>query len=337
MVNAMMATIATLAQTVSQDDRDLKMLEDVIGNSAIVVGPVEAQQILDEWRYEWQRPLKPDTVKEYARLMRRGEFWSASEIVVAHAPDDNGLVRGFLIDGQHRLNAVIEAGIAQVLTIKHVRAKDMLEVGSRYASIDIQSRRTTRDHTRSMRLDERWSMTPTECVKLQQAAFFIQNGFKSKGNETYSPAQRIDFADGYAPAMRVMIDYISGGIFALTRGLRMRGPLGVALVTIREGRQVHGAARVEDFWRGVALDDGLAATDPRKHAVRHLYEMAQRSTSKTLSFTQEHSSRAIALCFNNYIYGREMKVLRVVESRAPMVIAGTSWPRVEKEGKDGEG
>lgn len=73
----------------------------------MIINPDIATQML---KYNTcNRPLSRNTISKYASLMRLGE-WHFSHQAIAFAEDDNGNL--LLVDGQHRLAAVIQSGIS---------------------------------------------------------------------------------------------------------------------------------------------------------------------------------------------------------------------------------
>lgn len=60
------------------------------------------------------RPMSRNTVAKYARMMKQGE-WYLSHQAIAFADDENG--KQILVDGQHRLAAVIQSGASIKTTV----------------------------------------------------------------------------------------------------------------------------------------------------------------------------------------------------------------------------
>lgn len=94
------------------------------------MGPQEAKKILDKARD--QRPRRSGWIRDLADLMRRGQFVSTHQGIAIDS-------EGYLIDGQHRLLAVIESGVT--IGILVTRGLDK----SSYRSIDSGLARTMGD------------------------------------------------------------------------------------------------------------------------------------------------------------------------------------------------
>ena len=73
----------------------------------IEISPEMAQEMLNY--NTCNRPLSKNIVTKYARMMKRGE-WYLSHQALAFAENKSGSL--VLVDGQHRLAAVIQSGIS---------------------------------------------------------------------------------------------------------------------------------------------------------------------------------------------------------------------------------
>lgn len=78
----------------------------------IVLTPEIAQDMLSY--NTCNRPLSRNTVAKYARMMKQGE-WFLSHQAIAFTEDDNG--KQILVDGQHRLAAVVQSGTTIKTTV----------------------------------------------------------------------------------------------------------------------------------------------------------------------------------------------------------------------------
>ena len=92
--------------------------------------PEFAAKLLE--RNEGNRPLKPKTVATYVEDMKNGR-WSISDSMICVSPD------GKLLNGQHRLNAVIKAGVSVTMPIMWNCPE------SAYANMDTGAKRSACD------------------------------------------------------------------------------------------------------------------------------------------------------------------------------------------------
>jgi hypothetical protein len=95
------------------------------------ITPAKAGEYLD--RNTANRPLTKRTVREFAEAMRRGD-WRVTHQGIAFDTE------GALVDGQHRLAAIVEAGIPVEMTVfteVPVGAFDVLDTGKRRNAADV--------------------------------------------------------------------------------------------------------------------------------------------------------------------------------------------------------
>ena len=90
-------------------ERENKMNESKMTSSVVMVDPVLASQWLAK-NVGNNRKMRPWTVEVYADTMRRGE-WQLTHQGVAFDSDGN------LIDGQHRLSAIVEARVPVLMVV----------------------------------------------------------------------------------------------------------------------------------------------------------------------------------------------------------------------------
>ena len=79
--------------------------------SVVLITPAMASEMLSR-NMKCNRPVMKSTVHSYARMMRNGN-WNLTHQGIAF--DENGN----LIDGQHRLNAIIEANISVMMNVTY--------------------------------------------------------------------------------------------------------------------------------------------------------------------------------------------------------------------------
>ena len=104
---------------------------------AQTVTPDEARRMLLDMRYDHQRPLRQGRVRAYAEEMRNGTFRELTQLFIAiyHG-------RHIILDGQHRLNAVVLAEKPQLFTIVEKDVENEAELARIYSTTDIGTRRT---------------------------------------------------------------------------------------------------------------------------------------------------------------------------------------------------
>jgi hypothetical protein len=278
--------------------------------SVRMITPDEAATIIETSKYVHQRHVLKAHVSMLAEEMRAGRFISGTAIRIAFVDG-----AALLIDGQHRLHAVVESQIPQVFTVVEEDAKDLDCVGWTYGSLDINRRRTPADLYKPIGLVETLSLSSTSINQMSAAIKMLDMGLMRQSNHSaLSKAQMVDTITMYAPHMRRFIESVPGKNLHMDRSFRRSYVVALALLTFRytePGQGPKATRTVVDFWRGVAYDDGLSSNDPRKVANRHLLTTSLSSPSNTLDSdrvtTAVKGARVMAACFNNYMRGRMLK------------------------------
>lgn len=290
--------------------------------------------MLDTYPYDRQRKLRPRTIEKYAADMKAGRFLPTTIITVAYAQGEDGVKRGYLINGQHRLLAVIMADARVVFTIQHVDCEDMREVAYAYAHQDTNLPRNVGDWGAALGLHDRIGMPYSEMHWLYGALGFMEDGFRDRHRNSMPLQRREELVDEFAGSFRAIYDYIEGGQHNLRIQLKRQSILAVALVTVEDATDVFGKEKVGDFWRGVAYDDGLGTYDPRKVAVRHLFEMEKKAAARAKRITPDINARVMAYCWNKWAEGKEIKTVRGIVGNEPIYLMGTRHgnPYAEKAG-----
>lgn len=100
---------ATTAQQLDIVDRVFQNLQLVSNYSSVTITPDVAERFLQ--LNKKNRKLRDNLVNEYAEAMRKGEWQFFGQTIVISK-------EGFLLDGQHRLAAVVKSKKAQIFNIQ---------------------------------------------------------------------------------------------------------------------------------------------------------------------------------------------------------------------------
>ncbi|MFD8820823.1 hypothetical protein ACFV1C_00390 [Streptomyces sp. NPDC059605] len=154
---------------------------------ATVIPTIEVITVTPALAAEWlsrnthNRPLRNRRVTDYARDMKAGQ-WHLNGETMKFAGD---LKNGIVLDGQHRLEAVVEANVDVVMVVVSglpMEAQETMDMGSRRTVGDVFGLRgETNSHTLAAVLKRVWlwdqgdrklakNLTPTtaECAQLLQ-------------------------------------------------------------------------------------------------------------------------------------------------------------------------
>lgn len=288
------------------------------------VTPEMAARWLETMPYEHQRGIRQNWADFLAEEIRRGNFQQNTVIKIACLDG-----RQILVDGQHRLWAVVNAGVAQSFVVHTSLADDSDQVAWMYANTDIGLRRTASDLYAALDLPTELGMTKSQIDALSATIGFMLSGMMRQDNSGVRKHRDTVLAGIrlYAPYARQFFALMEKTILQ-RNGIRRAATVGVAVLTLRfsvpKARQSNMPSPI-DFWQGVAADDELRATDPRKFATRHLLTSGmvngRRAGAKIV--TPQYSARMLASCFNAYVARREIsQTPKVLDPSAPIVIYG---------------
>lgn len=290
-----------------------------------LITPADAAHMLETMKYEHQRPTRNGKIEVYAADMRAGKFRELTQIFIAiyHG-------RYFLLDGQHRLKAVVQADMPILFTVVEKDADSEEELAHLYSTTDQGIRRTAGDVYGAYALGEEFGLGKTMLDAFGAGIKFMINGCLyvnvSIRHDSIIPHMRL-----YAPYIQ---DYqalihegnVSQGMLAQCK---RSSTIAAALLSLRfSAPKADRAARqsVRDFWIGAFKDDGLRQGDPRKAANQHLMlsrMTASRTASQRNIVSQAYSVRYLGNCLNAHIKGESLRYAKVPDEHAPINIYGT--------------
>jgi len=290
-----------------------------------VVSAEQALLWLTADSYKHQRILKSDHVAFLAEEMRQQSFKQDTPIEFCLTDGKEELT-----DGQHRLAAIVACGIPQRFVIIRRSMLDEEAVALDYTRTDKGRPRTIAEDYKVLGLEEEMNLTSTQLEKLGAAVQFINGDFgTSRTRYKMHSKPRLRLMRDYANAAHLFFTETRGASRPLDHRLVRRATMSVGIVTYKYSVETFGEA-VDDFWNGIALDDGIRATDPRKLAIKHLAEKGMPGGGGNSSaVTPAYSARFIAKCFNLFVTGEEAKMVKVMDSSQPIIILGSPF-----DGKD---
>lgn len=296
-----------------------KQTQDRAGNfvmHSMMVTPEIASRWLSECRFAGQRPTKASHVAFLAECMRRGEFETGQLVFRSW----NG--RRFLIDGQHRLLAVVATGIPQAMTTVECIVPSFEDVQTAYARLDRGSVRSMQDVLGAFGLDEALDLTRTQIGWFAAAIVIVGNGFARRGGGKggvvaylrRSAETRERLMRQFDGPARSYLAAIAASPHSISKRLSTAPVMGVGLVTFK-----HAAHRADIFWRLVARNDGLRAGEPAHALVNFLID------KPVIGLGEAYYSRAVAAAWNAFWDERELRLIRPADETKPIKIAGTPY------------
>ena len=288
--------------------------------NSLRVEPVTPEKAAEYLRYNYahNRKLRKHHVAFLANEMRQGRFMPTAEV---HLMFRNG--EPVLVNGQHTCAAIVEYGKPVSVTVRKSLTREAGQIAMTYAfGHDTGLRRTFNDAMGSYNLAEATGLTTRQVESLSTAIRHIKSGFdKSRsgyGVIKQSPGDIVEYIYAWAAEAKVLFSVTNYCDKDITRLLKKTGALSVAILTIR-----YQPEKALEFWRGVAMPDGVLWADPRMTARRALEDSKGKAGTKGV--TPGRLSRQLARAWNAFYEGEELKQIKVSNEYAPMVILGTPY------------
>ena len=282
--------------------------------SVETITPEIAAEWLSKNTFENQRKTLGKHIKFLTETIRQGQFDTGSPIRFAVYNQIH-----WLVDGQHRLSAIIASGIPSIACVViKTHCQEERDVAELYARIDRGRGRSLVDALRGLGLTNSGVLNHTQINWLGAALTLISVGLRGHVNgsdyESRSPefrAKLISEWEQYGQQFFAATDGSSDG-----RLFTRREVVAVGLITLADAHEM-----AMQFWRGAAMDDGLSANDPRKHLLRILRTVAPTANGAGML------AHSVATCWNAWQRGDEMKIVRVADVRAPIKLLGTRYAK----------
>jgi hypothetical protein len=293
----------------------------------VTVTPEMARDLLRDAAYENQRSERGWYASAVAKDIRRQEFFDVSAIAIAEFPDGTRAT----LNGQHRLKAIVESGIATELVIISVAMPSTEAAFLLYTKIDSGLARSPADFAGELK--ERIGATTKRDVTQAWAAIGLLGGhfypLRHGSWEQRSKDWRLLLLRAFLPEIAMYLQIVQLAAMT-TRRLMVRTPIfAVALVTLHWQAEIAGL-----FWSGLAKRESLKRADPRLSLLNSLGE--HPSSSTRLNIEARHAANV----WNMLYRGRTMKVrpdgttrLQARQKLYPLDIKGTPYRQGSRDGR----
>lgn len=297
------------------------MIEVTVENKMIdVVTPKMADTWLNQNKYEYQRTLRPRFVRQYAREITKGNFKPYTLIEFAYLDDQI-----FIMDGQHRLAAIVKSGIGIPLSIQHRHYKCYDDIAYDYARTDYGKTRTWGDIVpalfAAMGLEDELVLAKSDINALRSSFERLYRGFMNDGVKSDRPTLINKILD-WQPYARTYFD-ITGNDSkkgSISLALRRVEMVAMGIATIRfSGPHLPEEKSATDFWHQVMFDDGIGMHDPRK-LLRRILELSrvQSTPSQSRNYTGKDLLLLAAKAWE--FYCNDIEVKRLVPPKNPNIV-----------------
>lgn len=266
-------------------------MSDIFGSpQVVIITPDLARDILT--RNKNNRPVDQTMVSLMAGEIEKGN-WQVTHQGIAL---DGSLTTGFLVDGQHRLHAVIKANIpAPMLVFENVPPEtfSVLDTGKRRSGGDVLALSGERDTT------------------LLSATVRHVHLYRSSPSGSWTGASSRVTNDQLLSVFRTQRDEF---VTAVTIGRSLSKELGMIPTAAATAYfltvEAAPAARVEDWIRGITTGVNLDSDDPRLALIRTMNTLRGGATIRRRTDTRGQIGLYIK-AWNAWVAGRPIKALRL--------------------------
>ena len=293
-------------------------------NGVVHIAPGVAKRILGELNFAGQRKIDDSRVYGHRYAIVRGDWFEGHAITFAELPDG----RIWLVDGQHRLTAISQCYAPVAATVRIVPVAGYKDAQQFYAGFDQKkSVRTDKQILDAVGAAKVTGLSTRMTSAVYAATPLLLNNLEpisgseaaKKNPEMFLQQNRMAALHDWANEARQYERICTKASKTLLAGMRLPGMVAVALYTLR-----HQPARANEFWTGMAEQDGLRKHDPRAT----LYRDILTRTLNTGSIRQRVQMPALA--WNAFCEGRDLKIIKCIDG-AVLTLWGTPLAKGNKE------
>lgn len=221
--------------------------------------PNRALNILNNHIYERQRPVKKTQIRNLVNIMKSGHWVENHPITFCRIGKQYKLV-----NGQHRLRAVVESGQTHHFSIVILKAGNEDELHQIYCSFDVNnSKRSNADLLKSADFYEKFDINKGVGDKSISAAVLAETNLKrlhyTQEGSVRDTAAKLAIAHKWVEQIRQYQNAVELADKQLKGKMLCDGVFSVALQTYKWQPEL-----AHKFWIELAKDDGLSRNDPRK-------------------------------------------------------------------------
>ena len=284
----------------------------------MIIQPTEAIQLVTpemagDWlsshNYRHQRKLRAYHVANLSRMMQAGTFRQKTQINFCRLGDSFHLT-----NGQHTLSAIRASGIAQILSVIVSVVSNDKEIADDFSRHDTHLTRQLSDALIAHELHTELGVTPTALNTIAAGCMFYAYlvGERSvKGATQSTHDEKLETIGRHGLLAKRVLDCFDG--FMNLGFLTRKATFAAAMFCFSKDAELSF-----DFWRNVATDDGLRATDPRKAIREWLRERVtpggaynNRGGGSAKVAADHEMVKAIATAWNAWIECRELKMIKI--------------------------
>jgi hypothetical protein len=285
----------------------------------VAMTPERAASYLARFPFPRQRRMRKAHIAYLASTMRNGTFAPCTiDLAECEATSET-----FLVNGYHRLHAVIASGCTVPLYVIRHECPDFEAVVDLYGRLDRGAGRSVSDVLKVHGVSEEFGLPTNWLSRISSALLFADNGFrdtqfKNANSDWQSQVKDADLRLGQLREWREEIAAYYAATYSTTGAtipLRNVGVASVGLTTLR-----YQPERATAFWTAVGENDGLRKGTAERTLLDFLAAISGARQSQA-----SRVARGTALCWNAAYEGRPLQVVHVVDQYRPITILGTPF------------
>lgn len=226
-------------------------------NFQFAVDASDAQIIIEKYTYSNQRAISNRHVALLENEMNNGRFVQGTQIRFEFNLKTNELV---LVDGYHRLNAVMRTGATQIFVVLLVSVNSLQTLQHHYANIDRGKQRTVADQLLAYDTSNNLSLSNNELAHINSACNRILTGFyKSPSRHALSGLAMLRQVELVADTAKLYLELLKKATFAqgVKRKFISGTILACAIITFR-----YQPLKASVFWSQVLFPEKISLHDP---------------------------------------------------------------------------
>jgi hypothetical protein len=268
----------------------------------------QAATILEHYIYDRQRKPQSGHVEAITEEMRRGKWIVGSQLAFGRLPDGSL----HLVNGQHRLKAQCEAGVAidyQTVIIDCPGGGD--ELHALYYRFDtLMRKRSARDVLKAAGVAGEHDLSADFSARTLNCGIWFWNGMRPCA-ASHIPAYlrtadgKLEALEPWWPSLKVYNDILIAARpeIAIGRKLMNTSMMAAAALTLR-----YSDEKARAFWSGAAANDGLRKGDPRR---TFIISLGHRDLG---AGSQGTGMAMAALAWNAWFEGRNLAIIKIHEN-----------------------
>lgn len=261
------------------------------------VTPERARDLRRTAHFERQRSIKDKNVDRLCKEMLDGRFIRGTQVYLCELP--NGELR--IANGNHTLEAVVQSGAPQCLTITIHKVNNLDEIGEIYAVFDIHAPRNWVDSAKAKGIDDVVAMHN----KVLPAIKVIEGGFGGKATTADQRNHILDTMRDYSRESEIFSGLVKGCLSDSGKLLQRAGVLAVILETLK-----YQPSLAAEFWGDISADDGLRSGMPEKALVNWL---RSNPTAAGGGKAVVRNVMAAASAWNSKFTGKEVQRIHMID------------------------